>query len=368
MKYTITIGLFCILVLNSAFSQTQKSGSGSNPSKNMHPPPVPYFIVTGLCYGDTTHFINKTTSTIISSEWSIMNDKGDTIYTSKNQDASYYFKKRGFYSICLAANNGHIASKIRTIRIDTITTANFAFRYCYDEFENLSTCSDQFVWVLPDNSTSTDFAPAYTFTTPGKFPVKLEAKKGNKSNTLFKLVNMRGDSIGLPNAAFTCKRIDTSATFEFTAVDSLASLYSWYFGDQQGDDTSGYKVIHTIDKSKYFPPVNLLITNGCGFTFDFLDPFAVTVLPEETKPAVDIAVYPNPAEEELIVSVNNSIDSKKIIMRLIDANGTILKETKLQNTTARFNFNYDVTQLHKGIYLLQIEIGKQLVNKKIMVQ
>lgn len=367
MKYTITRCLFFILIMSSAFSQTQKSGSSFNPSKNLHPPPVPYFIIKGLCYGDTTYFINKTTSTIISSEWSIMNDKGDTIYTSKNQDASYYFKKRGFYSICLAANNGHIASKIRTVRIDTITTANFAFRYCYDEFENLSTCSDQFVWILPDNSTSTDFAPAYTFTVPGKFPVKLEARKGNKSNTLSKLVNMRGDSIGLPNAAFTCKRIDTSSTFEFTAVDSLATLYSWYFGDQQGDDTSGYKVIHTIDKSKYTPPVNLLITNGCGFTFDFLDPFTVTVLPEETKSMMDVTVYPNPVEEELIIAVNNSMDHKKAVLRLMDINGAIVTETKLQPTNGRFNFKYDVTQLHKGIYLLQVEVGKQVVNRKIMV-
>jgi hypothetical protein len=57
---------------------------------------------------------------------------------------SYYFKKRGFYSVCLTADNGHLATKTRIIRVDTITEADFKYRNCFNEFENLSTCADQF--------------------------------------------------------------------------------------------------------------------------------------------------------------------------------------------------------------------------------
>jgi hypothetical protein len=93
----------------------------------MHPPAVPYFLITGLCYGDTTHFINRS-SGAASVHWCILNDKGDTLHQSGDNTMSYYFKKRGFYSICLTADNGHLATKTRIVRVDTITEANFAYR------------------------------------------------------------------------------------------------------------------------------------------------------------------------------------------------------------------------------------------------
>ena len=336
--------------------------------KLAHPPPVPYFNITGLCFGDTTRFINRTESSVLYTEWSVMNDKGDTLFKSQNKDVAYYFKKRGYYTICLLANNGHIASKVRTVSVDTITKADFAFRYCYDEFENLSACSNQFVWVLPDNSTSTSTAPAYTFAKPGIYPVKLYAKNGSKTDTLFKLIRVAGDSIGIPNAAFTFKRVDTSTTFEFTAVDTLADIYSWYFGDNQGDDTSGYRVVHHINRNEYTPPVNLFVSNACGFSVDMLDPFATTTIPEEYKLEFLMELYPNPVENELSVLINNFLPDKLVTIRMIGSDGSLLKETKLRGNDKTLSFKYNTASLSKGIYLLQMEVEGYLQGKKFVVK
>src|SRR3569832_1993749 len=126
MKKYLFLSLFFIFAV-SAFSQQQKT-SGTSPSRELHPPPVPYFFITGLCLGDTTHFINKTASGVLYFSWNITNDKGDTIYHSSNTNLSYYFKKRGFYRVSLTADNGHVVTKTRTIQVDTLTKAHFVFR------------------------------------------------------------------------------------------------------------------------------------------------------------------------------------------------------------------------------------------------
>jgi PKD repeat protein len=359
--------IFCLFSF-IAIAQTKNTTQRALQEKLLHPPPVPHFSITGLCFGDTTHFINKTQSGVLYTEWSIMNDKGDTLYISKDKDAAYYFKKRGFYTVCLLAYNGHTALKIKIVRIDTITKADFTFRYCYDEFENLSACSDQFVWILPDNSSSTDVSPAYTFSKPGKYPVTLISKNGNKADTVLKVVSVRGDSIGLPNPVFSCKRIDTSSTFEFRAVDSLANTYTWYFGDNQGDDTSGYKVIHHINKSVYTPPVNLFIGNACGVSVDMLDPFAVTEIPKEEKIEFNMVLYPNPVENELSLAISNVMPGKNICIRIIDSNGSILKETKLRSDEKTISFKYNPSHLSKGLYLLQVDAEGYLKSKKFIIR
>lgn len=333
----------------------------------LHPPPVPYFFITGLCFGDSTHFINKTGGGIISNTWSIMNDKGDTIYTSGKDNATYYFKKRGYYSVCLSAYNGHTATKIRVIKVDTVVKANCSFRNCYDVFDNLSACSDQFIWVLPDNSISTERFPAYTFNIPGDYPVKLIAKKGNKTDTLQKSIHVRGDSVGIPNAAFTSKLINPPSTFLFTAVDSLAHAYSWYFGDNQGDDSSGYKVIHLIDKSVYTPPVNLFVTNGCGTAVDMMDPFSITEIAEEKIPE-QITIYPNPVIDELKVIIGKTEIRGPVRIQLLDMNGCILKEDQLWNMAMKTDLAYDVHSLLSGVYILMIRTEKQCIRKKIIVE
>ncbi len=362
------IVIFNLLFASSAMGQFKNEPSVGFNEKSMHPPPVPYFIITGLCFGDTTHFINKMASAVLHTQWDVVTDKGDTIFTSQSQDASYYFKKRGVYNVCLFADNGHIASKIRTVRVDTITKADFNFHYCYDEFENTSSCAEQFVWVLPDNSMSTDFSPLYKFTATGNYPVKLIAKKGNKADTLYKIIHVSGDSMGLPNATFTCKRIDTSSTFEFTAVDSLADKYSWYFGDDQSDDTSGYKVVHHINKNKYKPPVNLFVSNACGFSVEVLDPFEAMAIQEKFFLKTNTLIYPNPVANELNIQLSNLISGQFLFIRLIDGNGKTVDEQQTVTSGAVQTLTLDSRHLSSGIYMVQILLNGQLLNKKIIVE
>lgn len=334
--------------------------------KVMHPPPVVNFYITGLCYGDTTYFINKTDIGTI--YWAITNDKGDTLFSAKTDNTKYFFKKKGLYNVCQTADNGHIATKIRTVLVDTITHAAFEFRKCINEFNNLSTCADQFVWTFPDNETSTHAFPTYVFQKAGTATVKLIAKKGNKANTHSETVTLPPDSLDVPKATFTFKRHGTSNVFDLVAVDSLADWYAWSFGDRQFLDTTGYKVTHTFDMSVYEAPVSLRVQNGCGFSTYELDPFAVTGINDPYFLNRNASVYPNPTSEEVNIAITNLQRTENILIRLIDVNGTVLQEHQSMSTGTALNFKFNTSSLSKGIYLIQLMMDGQLLNKKVIVQ
>lgn len=352
-KNYLTGCIIWMILCNAAFAQVRTP---------LHPPPVPYFYITGLCFGDTTHFINHTD--IGSIRWSITTDKGDTIYRAVGDQAAYYFKKRGAYNVCLTADNGHLATKIRTVIVDTITKADFSFRYCYDVFDNLSACSDQYVWVLPDGSSTTAAFPAYKFTRPGVYPVKLVAIRGNRKDTLLKSISIRGDSLGAPNANFTFRKIGEPAVYEFTAMDSLADNYSWYFGDQKYDDTSGFKVIHSIDLETYDGAVDLWMSNGCGAANFQLDPIHLTRIKENSFEE-SVVVYPDPAADELHVNFSNGSTEKDRSIKLMDLRGRVLidfKQEQVQNEDV-----LHIGSLPAGMYILQIGTERSRWNKKIVI-
>lgn len=355
----------CLVALLTIYvpMQSQTTDGYKTGESTLHPPPVVNFYITGLCYGDTTHFISKTDIGEI--YWAITNDKGDTLYSVKSVDTKYYFKKKGMYNICQTADNGHLATLIRTVVVDTITHADFYFRPCINEFNNLSTCADQFVWLMPDNSTTTNAFPAYQFKTGGSFPVKLTAKKGNKANTVTKMIAVPTDSLGIPDATFTFKRHGTSNVFDLKAVDSLEPNYSWTFSDLTFDDTSGYKVTHAFNMSKYEAPMNLRVSNGCGFRIYEADPFAIVGV-DEYSLTENTYVFPNPATEELTISISGLHASEQLALKLTDMQGKLIKESESQASVS-FNAKWDVSTLAKGIYFLELITGDQVVNKKIVI-
>jgi hypothetical protein len=359
-------GLYlAILFLIGGNVRSQTTDSFHASEKLLHPPPVVNFYITGLCYGDTTHFISKTDMGEI--YWAVTNDKGDTLYRVKSVNATYFFKKKGVYNVCQTADNGHLATKIRTVMVDTVTHAEFYFRPCINEFNNLSTCSDQFVWEMPDNSILTDAFPSYQFKQPGSLPIKLTAKRGNKANTNTKMITVTSDSIGIPDATFTFKRHGTSNVFDFKAVDSLGKYYSWSFGDLTFDDTSGYKVTHAFDMEKYFPPVSLRVANGCGFRIYEVDPFDVAGI-DAYSLSDHISVYPNPVKENVAISISGVSPSKKLVLRLMDVRGIVIEENQVISSGDVVSIQWNTAALPPGLYFVQIRYHEQYVNRKLTIQ
>jgi DTW domain-containing protein YfiP len=79
-------------------------------------------------------------------------------------------------------------------------------------------------------------------------------------------------------------------------------------------------------------------------------------------------IYPNPASDELTVSITDLPEGKTMLLKLIDATGSTLQETRTISHTKIYQLKYNTSTLPKGIYLVQICVGEQLLSKKIVIQ
>ncbi len=62
------------------------------------------------------------------------------------------------------------------------------------------------------------------------------------------------------------------------------------------------------------------------------------------------------------------MNQKVHYQRLIDAMGTTVKETKWKSITASYHLTCATSTFPKGMYLIQILAGEQLLSKKIILQ
>ena len=141
----------------------------------------------------------------------------------------------------------------------------------------------------------------------------------------------------------------------------------------------------TVTVASYSAPLQTLGLEGAAITVlasGFLDPSVGTDLPAFglwvataaggaliPLPTASLSrsnfdsnafgVYPNPAKGKLSILNTNNVDINKAT--IIDLNGRVVKEIK-----SGFD-NINVSNLTRGMYLMSIESGKSVVNKKIII-
>lgn len=78
--------------------------------------------------------------------------------------------------------------------------------------------------------------------------------------------------------------------------------------------------------------------------------------------AIDnISVYPNPAKNTIYIEYPE-LSNQRISYKLIDITGIILQQGKMNEGTI------DISRFKKGVYILNIEIGKYVNNERIIVE
>ena len=333
-------------------------------TNNLHPAPVPNFYAIGLCPGDSTFFINKT---LMGYEyaWTIQNNNGDTLLKSTNENISFFFNAVGVYTVSLIASNGHVSQLTRNLIVDSVPHADFSFWTCYNQFNNFSNCADQFTWIFPDGSISNLRSPPYKFDSAGVYPVTLIAKKAGKKDSVTKQVSIDKYQLGFPSAKFTYTQVGTSLTFIITALDTAAINYYWSFGDGKYDDTTGYKIVHAFDPDMDLS-IQLNVANNCGSSMEYQQ-IVLQDITENNFLIFNTKVYPNPTQGQLNLSISNLPAKQEIIIKLINANGNLLYDEKLLNSTSPYNWQFNTYHLPKGLYLLQLMLNNAVLSKRILI-
>lgn len=89
-----------------------------------------------------------------------------------------------------------------------------------------------------------------------------------------------------------------------------------------------------------------------------VDNVIVTAIAEISKPAVKI--YPNPVRQKLIIKADYIIQT----ISLLDLTGQLITNRHVNEKCVSF----DVSENNKGIYMLQVEFGDAIVNRRIIIE
>ena len=78
-----------------------------------------------------------------------------------------------------------------------------------------------------------------------------------------------------------------------------------------------------------------------------------------------LLLYPNPTQGYVTISI--AMEQKDDVnVKLYNSLGQILKEDVLREQTGRIKHELDLRDLEKGFYMLQVMIGSEKVNKKVI--
>jgi hypothetical protein len=101
---------------------------------------------------------------------------------------------------------------------------------------------------------------------------------------------------------------------------------------------------------------------------EVLDPLEAMAIQEKFFLKAHTLIYPNPAVNELNIQLSNLTSGQFLFIRLIDGNGKTVYEQQAVTSGAVQTLTLDNRHLSSGIYMVQILLNGQLLNKKIIVE
>lgn len=168
-----------------------------------------------------------------------------------------------------------------------------------------------------------------------------------------------------PFASFSYSPV-TGTTVEFTDDGVAATTVYWDFdGDGNIDETTsgGATVQYDFGAETVFG-VTMIAENGCGSDTTSQNVLVQDVSVEELKNEIGFTVYPNPTFDNVSISIaDNTVFVETIT--LSDIQGRIVEEIPAMNRSRQA---IALDQLPTGIYVLQLNTTKGLINHRIIKQ
>jgi hypothetical protein len=256
-------------------------------------------------------------------------------------------------------------------------------------------CQDTFYYV----NGAVQFAQSYQWTTSGDgvfiAPTQLYSPylRGNQdleNGSVYLKLSAQGFGQGLEASdslllSFTFKPVvnaGTDTTIHTSSVyltnpdvQNYASLEWTSDGDGGFDDAGQLQTIYTpgiedisagqVKLTLFTAPLPPCSLGESDDVTVFLDP-SVSVGEPVVLP--DISIVPNPSPGTFEVRLKDF--SEEAELQLINAEGAVIFTEKLNTNSQRPNAirQFDFKYLPKGIYVVQITSGKQLLNEKIIIQ
>ena len=108
---------------------------------------------------------------------------------------------------------------------------------------------------------------------------------------------------------------------------------------------------------------------GWGWAIDDLEIQNLETAVDDFVEEQNFDVIPNPASDEVLVSLNleDSTDDMKIT--IVDITGRLIQERSLTNQSLRIREQMDISELEAGIYLVNVIFNnRDVITKKLIKQ
>lgn len=99
---------------------------------------------------------------------------------------------------------------------------------------------------------------------------------------------------------------------------------------------------------------------------DFVIPACPTLSLHEQAQTGKVLVYPNPASGKLTLEFGHPADASKADILIYNVLGKLVRQVEISSPA--HTETLDIGELQPGLYILRIQWGKALLNKKIIVE
>jgi hypothetical protein len=282
------------------------------------------------------------------------------------------------------------------INVSQAQVPNFSF----ENWTSMGTYNNPDQWGTLNNTTSA--ASVYTAEkgtpgNPGSFYLKLTTKKVNNIPINGIAVSGKFDSINkkpVSGFAYSNRPQNFTGKWQHMIYGSsqggvTATLTKWNSGDNKRDTIaianktlSGMEhpwvsfTIPFVYMSGDYPDSCIIFLRASGLTptandFLWVDSLAfkgtVTGIENHTSSQKEFSVFPNPADDKIVVELNE-VTEQPALIELSDMNGKVVLTGNMGQLNGPTKQTLDVSGLARGSYLLNILIGNQKRTQKIVIQ
>lgn len=310
-------------------------GDGTFASRNV---PVQMNLLTGITYisaGDGHSLVLKSDSTVWACGYNYFGQLGDG--TNLFFDSPVPGQVNGLCKVAVPCN------------ISQPTITNFGnTTFCQGDSVILTASpANTFLW------TSSDTTQSINVFSSGNYSVTISDGNGCSATSLPITVIANVAQNGL-----------TILSSNDTLTSPYAQQNNWYLiGNSSPIDTGNIHVC--LQSGDYF--VTGLDANGCSATSDTLFSNCIGTGVSSISTLANIQVFPNPTHESSTV-LYSIINEAQVSINLFDITGDLVQKVLDRKLQSGNNSSHiETSQLSNGIYFLEIKIGYETLNLKLVV-
>lgn len=269
-----------------------------------------------------------------------------------------------FGNIAISQNNSTgtdmFIAKFGTTQCIFCDTAIANFTINTDSFSvllnNTSILADSYTWLINDSIQIDSNITSYNFTDTGTYAICLIAENDCSADTLCQTTTI---NCANAQALFTLELNGLEVSIENNGQNTMNYTINW------GDSTINTNLEHIYQTAGNYE-ICLIAENPCSVDTSCINVEVLTGIQEKYNNGFVVNMYPNPAKEELNISLFNIENNDKTI-KIYNIYGQKVKESKL--TKNEISKQISLKELNKGVYFVVVEVeGSVVWSKKLIVE